>query len=1478
MPVGRDRSNRMDASQFFRGAAAWQRTVAPDSSADERLARSQLPTALGLVRLRLIQGFKLFPSVAKVHKECTRAPSNGRPGPSATASASSTVNIPCRLSSQRNMFGDNRGGAKSVGANLGVPKPVVAKPRLVKPGVVNPGTAKPGLVKPGVVNPGTAKPGLVKPGLVNPGAARPGVANTSGAFRGGTKPVAVRPDTSYPGPPKLGVPRIVEPKAVICSTDSEIPKPSIARPGEVKPGIPKVIIDKPGVVKPGIPKQEILKPAINKPGVPKPAINKPGVPKPGIPKPGIPKPGIPKQGVLDPGVAKPEAAKAGVTKPEITKPGVANPGLNKLEEIKPIETKLAGPTSGGAKPGAVNLGGPKPGGANLDKTNPGGVINKAFNPEGATSEDSTPGEAKPKNSKLEESQPGASRPGVTKQGPSRLEAAKLTASRIVGIRFLGGGKPSETKTGTAKLEGAKSEEGQPDTKATEDKPGGSNFGGARPKEVKPSEAKQGVAKTRVKKPAKSESGARGRIRRAFYRMAALISKVKFAVTSPPSLENNPITQYFEIGKEAATAGSGLMWKVHDAYRKSDGKECSVFIFDKRASEKLFKPKRRECMLRRIRSCVDQLEKLRHPRMLQIIHALEEGTNTFAFASESVLGSLHNILSWHESSPVLPGGQAPIMPHPMSLGPPSSHSFLNPAPQPQTPPFAKEYYFIDIELRYGFLQIIEALHYLHYTIRQVHRNVCPQAIIVTKRGTWKLFGLEFVENMITSDPTELIPVAPWSIKIAKFCQPSLDFLAPEVQTNAHCNILSDMFSLGLVICAVFNGGKPLLQANNNPMLYMKQIEFLDHQVNAVLPRVPAALQEAVQRLLSLDPHPRPTTQLLPLIKYFKCQSEPAIQAMQFLDVITVKDANQRTNFYSAMLIDALPYIPKKLRWQHVWPVLQLEVRTAEVLAAVLQPIIWLTNEASQEEFSHFVLPTLNYIRRNLINSPKCVQASVMILENLHVILKKCQPDEVQSEVMPLLFNALDSNTNQVQTASLIAIQNVSDSIEDKHLHNIVLGKVKILLEKNQSDVKIISLVLGFFEKVLTRLERNHILEHVIPTLLAMRLTDPDIINRVVKLYKTILAEQKFGLTTNVMATRMIPALAPQTVNPSLNADQFANLMEILYDMLENIDKSQRLRMKAEGLAVPSPERHRALRHQMSNDNVTAPPFNIPNLRVEQRKTSSAEDMARKNSVTGQSNIGGSIGAFKSKFSLGTGIGQWFFGSSNSANNDSNFLRVGNAFPNRRLSDNTLMTPKIRIAPSCASSPGGTPGGNAGLPTRRHSSIGPQERRGSAVNLSPPTAYQVRGRGGSGSSLSVPSTSHCVHNNIVLMRLIGGIYAEHVIECSLLADVVDAVDPLASAVCGPRRLPGVGDTAAAEQRNAPAVYWAFVNREMIVIWAGSVASGGPGKRRPSDTCRSVRPCIAPLPQPSASVTFLPPDIPHHQLPQYGSLRKDLAYSAS
>ncbi|XP_026500292.1 SCY1-like protein 2 isoform X2 [Vanessa tameamea] len=819
-------------------------------------------------------------------------------------------------------------------------------------------------------------------------------------------------------------------------------------------------------------------------------------------------------------------------------------------------------------------------------------------------------------------------------------------------------------------------------------------------------------------------------------MAAIISKLKSSPsTLPLPLENNPILQYFDIGRETSCAGPSLVWRVHDAIRKTDLKECSVFFFDKRIADKLYKPKKKESMLDRIKASVNMLDRLRHPRMLQIIHSLEEGQHTLAFASESVYASLHNILAWQESSPIPPGGQMPVMPHPISLGPPTAQ-MMPPQPPSQRPPFAREYHFLDIELRFGMLQIIEALHFMHYSIRQIHRNICPQIIIVTKRGTWKLFGLEFVETVVGLDPTDMIAVPPWSIKVAKICQPNLDYLAPEVQINGHCTILSDMFSLGLIICALFNQGKSLLQANNNPMLYMRQIEFLDQQVNAVLSRIPPGLQEAVQRLLSRDPHPRPSTQLLPLINYFKCQSEPAIQAMQFLDVISMKDDAQKIHFYKGPLIEALPFIPKKLRWQLVWPAMEGEVKSPEILGSVLGPIMWMTNECTLEEFESFILPVLKSVDFMDLMESSNTEPCETLLENLHYLISKSSQEETNNKIMPLLYAAMDNDNRHIQTAALIAVQNITGFITDRELHNIILTKVKTLLELNQNDVKVINLVLGFFEMVLLRLQRNHVSEVVIPTLLVMRLNDADVITRVVKLYKSMILETRFDVNTNVMATKMIPSLAPQTVNPTLDLEQFGFLMEIIYDMLENIDKQQRSQLKDTSIPVPTPER-RIFRQQTSTDIINPPPFSIPNLRVERRKTSSAEEMARKNLAAGPStskatssaagsgvgsgvgsalgSVAGSVaGSFKS-----TGIGQWFFGSNNSTTNDGNFLRVASVFPNRRLSDNTLMTPKIRIAPSCASSPGGTPGGTSGLPTRRHSSIGPQERRGSAVNLSPPT---------------------------------------------------------------------------------------------------------------------------------------------------------------
>ncbi|XP_052128902.1 SCY1-like protein 2 isoform X3 [Frankliniella occidentalis] len=745
------------------------------------------------------------------------------------------------------------------------------------------------------------------------------------------------------------------------------------------------------------------------------------------------------------------------------------------------------------------------------------------------------------------------------------------------------------------------------------------------------------------------------------------------------LDTNPISQYYEVGKQTACAGPGLIWKIYDAVRKSDRKEASIFLFEKRLAEKLHKPKRKDTVCEVLRGSVRQLERFRHPRILQVLHSVEECNETLAFASEPILASLANILAYHEASGSGAGG-APTTgaSHPNTVTRPPSH--------------AKDYSFLDLEIKYGLLQLTEALSYLHYQHHMLHRHVCPASIFVNKRGVWKLGGLEFTERLNEADPTEPVPITPWTSRSSKLCQPDLDYIAPEVQLHSQICMQSDMFSLGMVITAIFNHGRPLMQANNSNTSFQRHLETLDEHVKMVVPDIPLPLREATVRLLNKDPKERPTAQLLTLIKYFT--TDTVVTTLQFLDVIQMKDPQQKNAFYRQTLRDSLPYIPRKLWFQHVWPCLEAEMKQSEVLAAVLKPILLMIEHVGIEEYEMYIQESF----RTVLTSPKTIQATVCLLENLHIILEKTQKDEARAEVLRVLYNAFESTTIQVQSAALFSVTNVADYIDEQAIRHMILPRTVSVFNQNTADLKITIAVLSCVERILDRLDRPLILDQVLPLLTEVRLSDPEIMYRVVCIYALLLRDKKYGLTVNHMATRVMPVLLPQTVNPQLNLEQFTMLLQVLREMLEQIDRNQRNKLKLDNMSLPSPER-RPLRHLFSSDNMHVPPFNIPNLRVEQRKTSSAEDMARKNSTGSYSGILG---------------GWWFGGSSNSP--DSNFLRVQNALPIRRLSDNTLMTPKIRVAHSCASSPGGSPGG---LPIRRHSSIGPQERRGSSTNLSPPT---------------------------------------------------------------------------------------------------------------------------------------------------------------
>jgi len=72
----------------------------------------------------------------------------------------------------------------------------------------------------------------------------------------------------------------------------------------------------------------------------------------------------------------------------------------------------------------------------------------------------------------------------------------------------------------------------------------------------------------------------------------------------------------------------------------------------------------------------------------------------------------------------------------------------------------------------------------------------------------------------------------------------------------------------------------------------------------------------------------------------------------------------------------------------------------------------------------LIKSVIYILRIIYNTPKSIQASVTILENLHLIIEKTKPEDVTTDIMPMLFYSFDGSTIQVQVSAPLGYANHS----------------------------------------------------------------------------------------------------------------------------------------------------------------------------------------------------------------------------------------------------------------------------------------------------------------------------------------------------------------------------------------------------------------------------------------------------------------------
>lgn len=231
-----------------------------------------------------------------------------------------------------------------------------------------------------------------------------------------------------------------------------------------------------------------------------------------------------------------------------------------------------------------------------------------------------------------------------------------------------------------------------------------------------------------------------------------------------------------------------------------------------------------CFLRSRRGAV-QLTKIRHPHVLTVQHPLEESRDSLAFATEPVFASLANILGNHHN-----------MPQPHGLG---------------------SYKLHDVDTKYGLIQICEGIQFLHTDVKLLHRNICPESIVVNQQGAWKISGFDYcILNQNPHDAKPFWPFNEYNSSWHALSQPSLEYMAPECALISNHSAESDIYSLGVLIYSIYsNGGKPIKMFGKDFQSFRRYASDLKQGKYPTLSAIPDGLQNEVKMMLNATPELR-----------------------------------------------------------------------------------------------------------------------------------------------------------------------------------------------------------------------------------------------------------------------------------------------------------------------------------------------------------------------------------------------------------------------------------------------------------------------------------------------------------------------------------------------------------------------------------------------------------------------------------------------
>ena len=483
----------------------------------------------------------------------------------------------------------------------------------------------------------------------------------------------------------------------------------------------------------------------------------------------------------------------------------------------------------------------------------------------------------------------------------------------------------------------------------------------------------------------------------------------------------------------------------------------------------------------------------------------------------------------------------------------------------------QYEFFDVEIKYGLLQVSEGLAFLHNDVKLLFRNLCPENIILTKKGVWKLFGFEFCAQPINPGETPLkfpfFNIVNHTSDYPALLLPNLDYVAPEyydtindVEANEEertVGLTSDMYSLGCITFTLYNQGKCLLPtANQVCSLSSSRIKKLHAVINnsdRELCCIPEDSRYHIKLLLSVDKFFRPDAVAFSKLNIFE---DIHVRTLQYLDSLFQWDNLEKANFYKG-LPEILNAMPLRVRINRVLPALSKEFINPDMVPFVLPNYFLIVEEMEDGEFISVCLPQL----QGVFQMKEPIQISMILMQKVELVIKKCKKNQevVKNQILPMICRCFEVDATQIQELCLQTVPAVTSLVEQSLIKNSILPRIKRLcLHSSSLSIKVNCLLcLG---KIIEFLDKWLVIDEIVSFLPEIHSKEPAVVMAIVGIYQLSFSHQKLGLTKEVLCSKVIPHLMPLAIENGLTVAQFETIIALVKSMVGRVESEHKVKLE------------------------------------------------------------------------------------------------------------------------------------------------------------------------------------------------------------------------------------------------------------------------------------------------------------------------------